>query len=278
MRLTRLGASEAAPHHGLAVDLIAAIGSDNFAARLIAAAHPALPANHCTVFALQDSGRVDVVSSASVIGEVASHTAQAYAQMGFDRQDSNMVWLARRKAGRQIQYWLGHQFAEDVANAHYRRVCYGETGIRERLSLMVLYPDGYRVAISLYRNHSYADFCEGDLAWLRGASRLIGAAVRQHVRLVSASLVASAPAPLQVELMAVLSGRERELVAHILDGCTTREAAARMGIAQTTALTYRYRAFAHLEVRNQRELLSRVHRETAAPMLQQQAHRATGAR
>lgn len=265
MQLTPLSVDASTPNDALAMDLIAAIGAKDFAAHLIAAVHPALPVNHCTVFALQGSGRVEVVSSASVIGDVATVTAQAYADMGFDRQDSNMVWLSRRKTAQRVQYWLGHQFAEDVANAQYRRVCYGETGIRERLSLLVLFPDGYRVAISLYRNHAYADFSPADLTWLRGAARWIGATVRQHVGLRSASPAAAAPGPLQGKLMALLSGRERELVSHVLDGCTTKEAAQRMGIAQTTALTYRYRAFARLDVRNQRELLSRVHRDTAAP-------------
>ncbi|MCW5641083.1 MAG: helix-turn-helix transcriptional regulator [Rhodoferax sp.] len=259
MRLTRLARDAMAPRDGLAMDLMAAIGSDDFADRLIGAVEPALPANHCTVFALRNNGRVQVVSTASVIGDAAADTAQAYARMGFDRQDSNMAWLAARKAARQTQYWLGHQFAEEVANEQYRRVCYGENGIRERLSLLVLYPDGYRVAISFYRNHSQADFAESDLAWLRGVSRLIAAAVRHHVQQCHRSSGAGDTAALPEQRMAQLPRREREMLAHILDGCTTREAAERMGVAQTTALTYRYRAFAHLDVRNQRELLSKLH-------------------
>ncbi len=259
MRLTRLASDAIPSRDDLAMDLMAAIGSDDFADRLICAVRPALPANHCTVFALQDNGRVQVVSTASVIGDAASDTARAYARMGFDRQDSNMAWLAARKTARQIQYWLGHQFADEVANEHYRRVCYGENGIRERLSLLVLYPDGYRVAISFYRNHSFADFAESDLAWLRGVSRLIAAAVRQHVHQRHGSTGARVTAAVPVQRMAQLPRREREMLAHILDGCTTREAAERMGVAHTTALTYRYRAFAHLDVRNQRELLSKLH-------------------
>ncbi|MCZ4311801.1 LuxR C-terminal-related transcriptional regulator [Comamonadaceae bacterium G21597-S1] len=259
MRLTRLAGDAVASRDGLVMDLMAAIGSDDFADRLIGAVSPALPANHCTVFALQDNGRVQVVSTASVIGDAASDTARAYARMGFDRQDANMVWLAARKPARQIQYWLGHQFAEEVANEQYRRVCYGENGIRERLSLLVLYPDGYRVAISFYRNHSYADFAEADLAWLRGVSRLIAAAVRRHVHQRPGTAGTGSTAAVPEQQRVELPRRERELLAHILDGCTTREAAERMGVAHTTALTYRYRAFARLDVRNQRELLSRLH-------------------
>ena len=46
-----------------------------------------------------------------------------------------------------------------------------------------------------------------------------------------------------------------DLLAHVLAGLSTREAAQAMGIALSTALTYRYRAFHRLGIRNQRELL-----------------------
>jgi hypothetical protein len=49
------------------------------------------------------------------------------------------------------------------------------------------------------------------------------------------------------------------MLAHVLGGCTTREAVERMGVAHTTALTYRYRAYAHLDMRNPREWRPKLH-------------------
>lgn len=215
------------------------------------AAH--IASSHCTVFALRSNGRVEAVSTASAIGEVASLTAAEYLRMGFDKQDSNMVWLSKRKPGQSPTMWLSHQLAQAVANEQYRRICYGETGIRERLSLLAVQPDGYRVAISFYRNHSFADYRADDFEWMDRHARLILAAVIRHTEL-------SRPTPAAVSLngfpMRELPRRERELISHVLAGMTTKAAASEMGISETTALTYRYRAFRRLGITSHRELLA----------------------
>ena len=116
MKPVRLKSDPAATDPLLALCLLEALGAPDFAARILAALEQELPASHCTVFALRSSGRVEAISSASGVGEVATLTAVEYMRRGFDTQDSNMRWLARRKPGKARQYWLGHQFAEDVAD------------------------------------------------------------------------------------------------------------------------------------------------------------------
>lgn len=241
----------------LAVALIQAIGAEDFAARLLNALGGALRISHCTIFALRHNARVEAVSTASAIGEVATLTAVEYMRLGFDQQDSNMLWLVKRKPAKALQLWIGHQFAEEVANERYRRICYGDAGIRERLSLLAVFPDGYRVALSLYRNHSYADFTEGDSLWLAARAPLLCAAVMRHVEL---SRQAPADTPLHGDLMTPLSGRERQVIAHVLAGMTMPQVAEELGIRHSTALTYRYRAFQHLGIRTHRELLALMRR------------------
>lgn len=46
------------------------------------------------------------------------------------------------------------------------------------------------------------------------------------------------------------------MLAHVLEGRTTREIAKGLDLSPTTVLTYRYRAFAKLGVRTHRELLA----------------------
>ncbi|MBL0420747.1 helix-turn-helix transcriptional regulator [Ramlibacter sp. AW1] len=254
MKLRKLDATTP-PEMRRAAELVEALGAPDFAARLLRALQPRLPASHCTVFALRASGRAEAVASASTIGEVATLTAIEYMRLGFDQQDSNMIWLARRKPGRRLQLWIGHQLAEEVAQADYRRVCYGEPGVRERLSLLAVFADGTRVATSFYRNHAYAAFAETDRTWLGEQAPLLLAAVRRHMQLARAT---PAQHPLQQALMTRLSARERQLISHVLDGKTTKEAAREMGVSTTTALTYRYRAFQHLGVRSARELMALV--------------------
>jgi len=252
MQHLRLGPVLPSSEAELAAALMAAIGSGDFAARLLAAVEPALPASHCTVFALRSSGRVEAISSASAIGEAATLTAVEYMRMGFDQQDSNLVWLAKRKPAKAMQMWIAHQFADEVANEAYRLLCYGENGIRERLSLRVVFPDGHRFAVSFYRNFSYPAFDEPDFAWMAARSALVSVAVMRHIQVAPRP---TSDSPLEARLMTELSGRERQMISHILAGLTTKEAAHEMGISATTALTYRYRAFQHLGIRSHRELM-----------------------
>ena len=239
----------------MATSLISALGSKDFAAQLMTTLSVKLRASHATIFALRSNGRVQAISTASAIGEVAALTAIEYVREGFDKQDSNMLWLVKRKPAKSLQLWLGHQFAEEVANERYRRVCYAEAGIRERLSVLAVFPDGYRVAINLYRNYSYPDFGKQDSEWLTEHAHLLSVAVMRHMQVVLSPGFAESTGS---DLMTTLSGRERQVLSYVMAGMTTKEVATELGISNSTVLTYRYRAFQHLGIRTQRELLALV--------------------
>ena len=115
-------------------------------------------------------------------------------------------------------------------------------------------PDGYRMAISFYRHHAFAPFDTTDFDWLTNVALVIANCVHRHSQLTAPSVSSSS----NNSWLRALSGRERQLVSLIVAGHTTQQAADEMGVALTTALTYRYRAFQHLEVRNTRELLARI--------------------
>lgn len=237
----------------LAMALVSAVGSPDFAARLMQALARELVSSHCTIFALGSNARVQAVSTASAIGEVAALTAIEYMRLGFDQQDSNMLWLVKRKPSPSLQLWIGHQFAQAVANERYRRVCYAEAGIRERLSVLAVFPDGYRVAVNLYRHFSHPDFQDSDAEWLSRQAHLVCSAVMRHVQV---SRQAPTDPPLSSDQMASLSGRERQVISHVMAGMSMNEVAEELGISNSTALTYRYRAFQHLGIRTHRELLA----------------------
>jgi DNA-binding CsgD family transcriptional regulator len=262
MKVVRARAAPASADPELALQLIEAIGTDSFAERILASVGTVLPCSHCTVFGLRSNGRMEAVASASAVGEVASLTAIDYLRLGFDRLDSNTVWLSRRRPSRARQLWIGHQLASDVVHDTYRRLCYEEAGIRERLSLLSVFPDGYRASLSLYRNHAYEEFGSMDFAWLGMQGPLLAAAVMRHVRVFTQL---PARAPQEQALIASLSGRERQVIAHIAEGKTTKEAAREMGVSVTTAATYRYRAFQHLGVRSMAELFALMRSTAAQP-------------
>ena len=253
MKVTRIAPTVHEADPQLALGLIGAIGLDSFATRMLEAVETALPSSHCTVFGLRGNGRMEAVSIASAIGESAPLAAVDYLRLGYDRLDTNTLWLRRKRPTIHRQFWIGHQLASDVSDRRYRRICYDEPGIRERLSLLSVFPDGYRVSISFYRNFSYRDYTRGDMDWLALQAPLLAATVMQHVRVFPR---ASAQKATESDLLTTLSGREREIISHISEGLTTKQAAVEMGISPTTAATYRYRAFRHLGVRTTVELFA----------------------
>jgi DNA-binding CsgD family transcriptional regulator len=216
-----------------------------------------LPVMYCTVFALEADGKVSAVSTASNHGSEAETTAVEYVRQGFDRQDSNMVWLARKRAPVRSQVWISHQSEEEVANPEYRRICYGEPGISERTSVLLLLNDGRRIAISFYRGLAYPVFTEADFVQIAACAPILHAAVIAHLRTVSQDFAGK---ELYGKVLSQLASREREVIAHVLAGRTTVDTAQRLGLSPRTVLTYRYRAFAKLGVRTQRELLAILNR------------------
>lgn len=133
-------------------DVLAGVGTPHLAASYLAAMQRVMPVTFCTVFAVGASGRIETVSAASSYGSTAERTAERYVAQRFDLLDPNMAWLAARKLPRRAQLWLGHQLGDEVADPAYRAACYGDVGIRERASVLLLLPTGQRVAVSFYRS------------------------------------------------------------------------------------------------------------------------------
>lgn len=234
-------------------DVLAGIGTLHLAASYLHAMHKVLPVTFCTVFAVGATGRIETVSAASTYGNTAERTAERYVAQRFDLLDPNMVWLAARKLPKKPQLWLGHQHAEEVADPAYRAVCYGDVGIRERASVLLLLPTGQRAAVSFYRSLAQPDFSAQDFELIGVHAPLLADATAAHGR--SAAAARDAAEPTLASRLLTLSLREREVIGHLLAGRTAKEAARAVGIEITTARTHQYRAFRRLGIRNLKDLL-----------------------
>lgn len=233
--------------------VLGGIGTPHLAASYLGAMHRVLPVTFCTVFAVSASGRIETVSAASSYGSTAERTAERYVAQRFDRLDPNMAWLAARKLPRRTQLWLGHQHADEVADADYRAACYVDVGIRERVSVLMLLPTGQRAAVSFYRSLAQADFGLADFALLEAHAALLADATAAHGR--SAVAVREAAEPALASRLLGLSLREREVIGHLLAGKTAKQAAREIGVELTTVRTHQYRAFRRLGIGSLRELL-----------------------
>jgi DNA-binding CsgD family transcriptional regulator len=257
MRLIPLGSTDVSLPTSFTAALADGVGRNDFAARLLRAFRPHLAASHCTVFALNDAGRVDTIATAgtSAREEDATATALDYMRMGFDKQDTNMLWLARQRHTRRTRMWISHQMADEIANADYRAVCYGAHGLRERLSVLSIQPDGQRISISLYRNFALAPFNDHAIAVLAGCAAYLLSVVQAHARQASGS---DARGETRRLLLSGLTHRERQTITCAMSGKTIKETALELGVSPTTVITYRTRAFTRLGIRSQRELMALV--------------------
>ncbi|SCX74485.1 LuxR C-terminal-related transcriptional regulator [Variovorax sp. EL159] len=234
-------------------DVLAGIGTPHLATSYLAAMHRVMAATFCTVFVVDATGRIEAVSAASSYGSTAERTTERYVAQRFDLLDPNMIWLAARKLPRRAQLWMGHQRADEVADPAYRAACYGDVGIRERASVLLLTPTGQRVAVSFYRSLAQPEFGESDFTLIEAHATLLADATMAHGR--SAVVAREAKAPALASRLLTLSLREREVIGHLMAGKTAKEAAREIGVELTTVRTHQYRAFRRLGIRTQKELL-----------------------
>ena len=250
----------------VAVGIVAGIGTPHLADGFLAAMQQVLPLTFCTVFALGATGRVVTVSTASNYGDAALQTAGRYVENRFDLLDPNIVWLSARALPRKPQLWLSHQHADEVADPAYRAACYGDVGIRERCSVLLLLPGGQRAAVSFYRSLALPEFDTADFDRIARHGALLAEATAAHSRgLVGADArTATGAAPTEDRLLS-LTVREREVIGHLLAGRSAKEAAHAMAVELTTVRTHQYRAFRRLGIRTQKELLRGAAGATSAP-------------
>ena len=256
MKRRRIHPADETLDASVVVAIVAGIGTPNLADGFLAAMQRVLPLTFCTVFALGASGRVVTVSTASNYGDVALQTSERYIENRFDLLDPNMVWLSARALPKQPQLWLSHQHADEVADPAYRAACYGDVGIRERVSVLLLLPTGQRAAVSFYRSLALPEFAEEDFALVARHGALLAEATAAHSRGLVGAATASAAgaAPIDARLL-TLSVREREVIGHLLAGRTAKETAREIGVALSTVRTHQYRAFRRLGIRTVKELL-----------------------
>ncbi|SFM98887.1 helix-turn-helix transcriptional regulator [Variovorax sp. OV329] len=254
MRRWRLSpAPPAAFASPVVLTLLSGVGTQHLARSYLDAMHRLMPVTFCTVFAVGGSGRIETVSAASSYGSTAERTAERYVAQRFDLQDPNMVWLAARALPKRPQLWLGHQRAEEVADPAYRAACYGDVGIRERASVLLLLPGGQRAAVSFYRSLAQPEFGASDFEVIEAHAELLAAATAAHGRSAAAT-----QGVVQAEFGSRLLGlslREREVIDQLRAGRTAKEAARELGIELSTVRTHQYRAFRRLGIRTQKDLL-----------------------
>jgi DNA-binding CsgD family transcriptional regulator len=244
--LARLGQAD---RHAVAQDLLQVVG-----------AHVALA--QCTIFAFEAGRqpRIVAVGDRSRTQELPD-IAEAYVERFYRLDGSTAVMAAAladaQKAGSEAPRILLHrQRAQDITHQTYRRVCYLQPQVAERLSVMALYEGRRWLSVNFYRGQEHGWFAEADLAMVEAFAPLIvhsvrlhhtGQAVHQHLAdHVLARLARRHP---------LLTRRDLDVVVAMMDGLSTPGMAQRLGLTEGSAQTYQKRVMRKLGVAGQRELL-----------------------
>ena len=245
--LARLGQAEP---HAVAEDLL----------RLVSAQ---VSLAQCTIFAFEPGRKPAVVA----VGD-RSRTqelpliAEAYVNR-FHRLDGSAALMqaelaAAQKAGSaDPRIVLHRQRGADIAHADYRRLCYEQPRVAERLAVLALYEGRRWLSVNLYRGTEHGPFDDAAIRVVEAFARLIVHAVRLHHTglamhqdlggLLLARLVRRHPQ---------LTQRDRDVVLALADGLSTGALAQRLGLTVASARTYCKRVYRKLGVAGQRELLA----------------------
>jgi len=233
--------------------LVESIGVASFAERFHAAMAVLTGSELCSAFAFERSGPPRVI-----LAEGWLPAAPAFAQVAsveyareYWRRDALGQRLRQRSDERAVEIF--RVTAGGIVDAHHRRDCYDRAGIAERLSLCATGAPG--LLASGYRTRAAGPFAAADIERLERFAPLLTSALRRHVELTGG------PAPGGSDLVRALlaaghglTAREAEVVAGLAQGVQQSEIATRAGLALSSIVTYRRRAYRKLGISDRRQL------------------------
>jgi DNA-binding CsgD family transcriptional regulator len=155
--------------------------------------------------------------------------------------------------------------ARDIRDADYRRFCFLRGGIAERVMLFdSAFPT---VSVSGFRALARGPMSPGVAEPLQEAGPVIVAALRRHHELLESGSQGGAQAPSRAALLERarewgLSAREAEVAVGLATGHSQEQIAGHMGLALSSVITYRRRAYVKLQVANRGELRALFGRAT----------------
>jgi DNA-binding CsgD family transcriptional regulator len=232
---------------------IAAICDPRFATVMLHAVNRLVHVDHCSVMRLAGTSVSQVFTNESLRDDPRlAQAAVAYIDQVF-RHDPNLKLIADA-AHLRGKVVIRSLKPADIRVRAYREV-YLAAGILHRVSLLTGTQGQALATLNLYRTQGRGEFSARDLARIESVSLPLAAIVRRHVELLvqTASSVDAWRQRLKV-VRHDLSFRELEVAAGMLAGKTLREIATLLGVAHSTAITYRERAYRRLGVQNLKAL------------------------
>jgi DNA-binding CsgD family transcriptional regulator len=240
-------------------DAIAAICEPRFAVTMLEVVdRHVLHVDHCAVVRLLRASVAQVFTNATI----ASDTDHAMAAIryidGHFKHDPNLR-LVRDAAKLQGKVMVRDLKAADIQHRGYREDCYEATGIVHRLSLLTGTHGLGLVALNFHRVRASGMFSADEVARLKAVALPLVTIARRHVELLANTAANADVFRLRLKVIRHdLTSRELEVAARMLAGESLREIADCLGVAHSSAVTYRERAYRRLGVQNLKELRVRA--------------------
>lgn len=241
-------------------NVVGAVGNDDFPERFLAALQQLAGTDLCSAFLVDSSGNLRCLFACGAHPDIPdfAHAASLKYATQYWRRDlttRRIIAAAANPDGIHVV----RQAASVIRDPEYRRACYEQGGIVERVTI-------YRTATpqalaSAYRTKRSGPFAIADLDRLRTYAPILIASVAKHdeVRQGAARMGLHPPAEeIAQRLLAgwrSLSIREAEVSAHLLLGRTQQEIAEASGLGVSSVVTYRQRAYRKLGVSRRRDLV-----------------------
>ncbi|MDB5715009.1 MAG: hypothetical protein JWO15_2406 [Sphingomonadales bacterium] len=225
-------------------ELVETTGITDFGSTLLAFFDQRIGADHCTVYQLKNYEFAEVFAVSSACAELIPKTC-------FSTYDVKRRFRQFGSSEASVELYL----PSSAAN-----VAMFSTKTPQGIFIFGCKGDSLFCVRILRRPSTYA-ISDLDLSGLREVADLIISLVARHQGLIHARLDAfSALISLDTIEQRILdtkslSKREAEVCARILFGCSSCEIASDLGIGKESVMTYRKRAYQHLEIGSQRELL-----------------------
>lgn len=232
-------------------ELTAAIGAPEFPARFLTALAALSGSELCSAFAFEPEGPRVLFAEGwlPAVPAFAQSASLEYAREYWRRDAVGRRLRARAAAGRIEVFRVT---AGGIADAQHRRACYDRAGVGERLSICrsgapALLASGYRTAAA-------GSYAIEEIERVEHFAPLLVSAIARHLELARGT---PGPSETMRQLMTAgpgLTGREAQVAAGLLHGRSQAEIGEEAGLALSSIITYRRRAYRKLGVANRRQL------------------------
>jgi DNA-binding CsgD family transcriptional regulator len=240
-------------------EAIAAICEPRFATTLLEVVdRHVIHVDHCAVVRLLRASVAQVFTNATLVSHSDHATAAIRYIDGHFRHDPNLR-LVRDAAKMQGKVLVRDLKASDIKHRGYRTECYEATGIVHRVSLLTGTQERGLVALNFHRVTASGMYSPDEIARLKSIAMPLVTLARRHVELLANTAANVDIWRLRLKVIRHdLTSRELEVAARMLAGESLREIAQSLGVAHSSAVTYRERAYRRLAVQNLKELRLRA--------------------